>query len=71
MAATDNRGPQLQAVCYTLVVTAFICTVLRCLTRTLIVKSFGFDDWCMLAALVSCRQKLQELISNQATLVTD
>ncbi|KAI9159065.1 hypothetical protein HJFPF1_07072 [Paramyrothecium foliicola] len=47
----ENRGPELQAVCYTLVITAFVACVLRCYTRALIVKSFGFDDWCMLAAL--------------------
>ncbi|KAI6782743.1 uncharacterized protein J7T54_000886 [Emericellopsis cladophorae] len=48
-----NRGPELQAVCYVLVVAAFVTTVLRCYTRVFLVKSFGFDDWCMVFALVT------------------
>ncbi|KPM36352.1 hypothetical protein AK830_g10220 [Neonectria ditissima] len=51
--AIENRGPELQAVCYTLLVTAIISTLLRCYVRTRLVKNFGFDDWCMLAALTS------------------
>lgn len=48
-----NRGPELQAVCYTLLVTAWISVALRCHVRINIVKNFGLDDWFMLAALVS------------------
>ncbi|KAH6885293.1 hypothetical protein B0T10DRAFT_92447 [Thelonectria olida] len=51
--AVENRGPELQAVCYTLVVTAWISVVLRCYVRIRIVKNFGLDDWFMLAALTS------------------
>ncbi|KAG9251862.1 uncharacterized protein F5Z01DRAFT_253947 [Emericellopsis atlantica] len=48
-----NRGPELQAVCYTLVTAAIVATVLRCYTRVYLVKSFGFDDWCMIFALAT------------------
>jgi hypothetical protein len=51
--AVENRGPELQAVCYTLAVAAVIATSLRCFVRVLLVKNFGFDDWCMCSALVS------------------
>lgn len=51
--AIENRGPQLQAACITLVTAAIISTALRCYVRIRLVKNFGFDDWCMLAALTS------------------
>ena len=51
--AVENRGPQLQAVCYTLAVTAVISSLLRFYVRLRLVKNFGFDDWGMGAALVS------------------
>lgn len=49
----ENRGPELQAVAYTLMAAAIVATLLRCYTRLSIVKGFGFDDWCMVFALVS------------------
>lgn len=51
--AIEDRGPELAAVCWTFVTTAFVATALRCYVRTRIVKRFGLDDWTMLAALVS------------------
>ncbi|TPX18570.1 uncharacterized protein E0L32_002427 [Thyridium curvatum] len=51
--AMEDRGPELAAVCWTFVTTAFVATALRCYVRTRIVKRFGLDDWTMLAALVS------------------
>ncbi|RSL61736.1 hypothetical protein CEP54_006105 [Fusarium duplospermum] len=51
--AVENRGPELQAVCYTLATAAVISTLLRCFVRVRLVKNFGFDDWCMCTALVS------------------
>ena len=51
--AVDNWSHQLQAVCYTFVVTAVISTLLRCYVRVRLIKDFGVDDWCMVAALVS------------------
>jgi hypothetical protein len=54
MATSDyeNRGPELQTVGYTLAIAAVVTYLLRCYTRVFLVKSFGFDDWSMLAALV-------------------
>lgn len=51
--SVENRGPELQAVGYTLLTAATIAISLRCYTRVFLVKNFGFDDWCMLAAMVS------------------
>lgn len=48
-----NRGPELQAVCYILVVSSVIACGLRIYVRTRMVKNFGLDDWTMCAALVS------------------
>ncbi|RGP79567.1 hypothetical protein FLONG3_2315 [Fusarium longipes] len=48
-----NRGPELQAVCYTLLVSSVIACGLRVYVRTRMVKNFGFDDWAMCAALVT------------------
>ena len=53
MAVVENRGPHLQAVGLALVTTAIISTLLRAYTRIFIVKRFGFDDYCMIAAIVS------------------
>jgi hypothetical protein len=51
--AIQNRGPELQAVCYTLSIAAVIVLSLRVFVRVRLVKNFGFDDWCMCSALVS------------------
>lgn len=50
--AIENRGPELQAVACTLVSVAIVSTLLRCYVRVFKVKSFGFDDWCMVFAVV-------------------
>jgi hypothetical protein len=55
METVPNRGPRLQAVGIALVSTALLSTLLRVYTRMFIVKRFGLDDWCMIAALVSIR----------------
>ncbi|KAI1065377.1 hypothetical protein LB507_000786 [Fusarium sp. FIESC RH6] len=48
-----NRGPEVQAVCYTLLVSSVIACGLRIYVRTRMVKNFGFDDWAMCAALIT------------------
>ncbi|KAI0586086.1 hypothetical protein TUN199_01042 [Pyrenophora tritici-repentis] len=53
MASTQNRGPELTAICSTFVSLAFITTVLRVWIRTRIVKAFGADDYWMMAALIA------------------
>jgi hypothetical protein len=50
--AVPNRGPELQAVGYVLLILAFITLTLRCYVRVFLVKSFGLDDWAMLVAMV-------------------
>ena len=50
--AVENRGPELQAVGYILIISAFITLVLRGYVRVFLVKSFGFDDWAMVVAMV-------------------
>ncbi|KAJ3955279.1 hypothetical protein N0V92_008194 [Colletotrichum tropicale] len=47
----ENRGPELFAVGVTLVTAAGIAILLRCYARICLVKNFGFDDYCMLAAM--------------------
>ncbi|KAF1839424.1 hypothetical protein BDW02DRAFT_635709 [Decorospora gaudefroyi] len=49
----ENRGPELQAVCTTFVILAFVATSLRVYVRAQIVKAFGADDWWMVAALLA------------------
>ncbi|WZH41754.1 Integral membrane protein PTH11 [Fusarium acuminatum] len=51
--AIPNRGPELQAVCYTLLIASVIALGLRVYVRLRLVKNFGFDDWCMCCALVT------------------
>ncbi|KDN66415.1 hypothetical protein CSUB01_09853 [Colletotrichum sublineola] len=52
MAEIENRSPPLVAAGLTLVIAAFIVTVLRCYVRIFLVKNFGIDDWFMLVATV-------------------
>ncbi|KAK2039456.1 hypothetical protein LZ31DRAFT_84940 [Colletotrichum somersetense] len=52
MAQIENRGPQLVAVGLTLVISAFVATVLRCYVRFFLVKNFGIDDWFMIVAAI-------------------
>lgn len=51
--AVENRGPQLQAVAYTLLTTAVVSMLLRTYVRVMLVRNFGVDDWCMVAATIS------------------
>ncbi|KAH6980945.1 hypothetical protein BKA56DRAFT_550770 [Ilyonectria sp. MPI-CAGE-AT-0026] len=51
--AVPNRGPEIQAACYTLLVAAVTSTLLRCYVRARMVKNFGLDDWFMVAALIT------------------
>ncbi|KAK6078917.1 integral membrane protein [Seiridium cupressi] len=53
MATIDNRGPQVRAVASTVFALAFVALLLRCYVRLRIAKAFGWDDWFMVAAMVS------------------
>jgi len=52
MAAKD-RGPQLAAVAILFLTLTWIFVSLRCYVRTVMMKSFGMDDWLAVASLVS------------------
>ena len=51
----------LQATCYGVVTSFFVLStitiILRIYSRGFIVKSFGWDDWCMASILVSSAVK--------------
>src|SRR5207248_5809834 len=49
---TENRGPQLCALSSSFLALAWITVLARCWVRLRFVKSFGLDDWLMVAALV-------------------
>lgn len=49
----DTQVPQLIASATLLWVLAASLVALRCYVRTKIVKAFGWEDWTLLAALVS------------------
>ena len=53
-----NRGPELQAVCSTMVSISFISVALRVWVRARIIKAFGWDDFFMVLALVSQPERL-------------
>ncbi|KAF6809058.1 integral membrane protein [Colletotrichum sojae] len=52
MAEIENRGPELFAVGVALVTTAGVAILLRCYVRIFLVRNFGFDDWCMIGAMI-------------------
>ncbi len=49
----ENRGPELAAVVILFLIVTWLIVSLRCLVRVRILKSFGRDDWFMVASLVS------------------
>lgn len=49
----DNRGPALLGVNIALSIVTCTVVLLRCYTRTFIVKAFGVDDWLMVFATAS------------------
>jgi hypothetical protein len=51
--AAEDRGPQLAAVAILFLTLAWIFVSLRCYVRTVMMKSFGMDDWLAVASLVS------------------
>ena len=51
--AAEDRGPQLAAVAILFLTLAWIFVSLRCYVRTVMIKSFGIDDWLAVASLVS------------------
>ncbi|KAF2191951.1 hypothetical protein K469DRAFT_556288 [Zopfia rhizophila CBS 207.26] len=51
--AIENRGPELQAACATFVSMAFVATMMRIYVRLRLVRAFGWDDWFMVAAMLT------------------
>lgn len=51
--AVENRGPEVAASAILFLTLAWIFVSLRCYVRTVLMKSFGADDWLAIAALVS------------------
>ncbi|KAL0939915.1 integral membrane family protein [Colletotrichum truncatum] len=47
-----NRGPEILAICGTLVGITVVIVLLRIYVRARIVRIVGWDDWCMIAATV-------------------
>jgi hypothetical protein len=49
----EDRGPQLAAVAILFLTLSWLAVSLRVYVRTVMMKSFGLDDWLAVAALVS------------------
>ena len=49
----ENRGPEVAVTATLFLSLSWIAVSLRCYVRTFMVKSFGWDDWLSVAALVS------------------
>jgi hypothetical protein len=48
----QDRGPQLAGTCGALLALSIAAVSVRCYVRISITKSFGYDDWLILATLV-------------------
>jgi hypothetical protein len=48
----QDRGPQLAGTCGSLLALGIVAVSVRCYVRLHITKSFGYDDWLMVATLV-------------------
>ncbi|KAI1421253.1 hypothetical protein F5Y12DRAFT_38429 [Xylaria sp. FL1777] len=53
MANIPNRGPELFAVCVTLLIASVVTFSLRIYTRLVAVKAWGLDDWFMSFATIA------------------
>jgi hypothetical protein len=47
-----NRGPEILAICGSLVAITLVMVVLRIWVRATMIKKVGWDDHCMIAAMV-------------------
>jgi hypothetical protein len=48
----QDRGPQLSGVCGALLAMSIAAVGVRCYVRAFLTKSFGYDDWLIVATLV-------------------
>jgi hypothetical protein len=49
----EDRGPQVAAVAILFLALSWVAVSLRCYVRTVMMKSFGADDWLAVVSLVS------------------
>lgn len=55
--AAEDRGPEIAAVAILFLTLTLISVGLRCYVRTVLIKSFGLDDWFAVASLVGFHSK--------------
>jgi hypothetical protein len=48
----QDRGPQLVGVLVSFLAASIAAVCVRCYVRTFLTKSFGYDDWLIVATLV-------------------
>jgi hypothetical protein len=48
----QDRGPQLAGICGAFLAVSIAAVSVRCYVRAFLTKSFGYDDWLMVATLV-------------------
>lgn len=51
----DNRGPLIEFSAYLLLTTSILTTLIKVLTKFIVVRALQSDDWFALSALVSER----------------
>jgi hypothetical protein len=56
--AAEDRGPEIAAVAILFLTLTWMFIILRCYVRTVIIKSFGMDDWFAVASLVEFPSKI-------------
>ena len=58
-----NRGPEILAICCTMMGLAVAVVLLRIYVRTKIIRHFGWDDWTMAAAALVLLVEMTTIIS--------
>ena len=53
VVTVDNRGPLIEFSAYLLLTTSILTTLIKALTKLIIVRALQSDDWFALSALVS------------------
>jgi hypothetical protein len=48
----QDRGPQLAGICGAFLAVSIAAVSVRCYVRAFLTKSFGYDDWLIVATLV-------------------
>lgn len=62
----EDRGPQVAAVAILFLALSWVAVSLRCYVRTVIMKSFGADDWLAVTSLVSRTIHLSRRFGNSS-----